>query len=147
MVTWTSLVTLCPHTKCLQHFGPHPLCCICQPSDLFFAYSLHLFIPFSALASGNHSFILCIRESISVLLAYLLSDSKCKWSHTVLSFPVWLVSLRLIPSNSTYKDGLPPLLSDSSGLQFMFSSACLLLSLSETLQKHGIDSLAFSDGD
>ena len=42
----------------------------------------------------NHSFILCICESISVLFAYLFLDSKCKWRHTVFSFPVWLVSLR-----------------------------------------------------
>ena len=69
----------------------------------FITGSLYLLIPFtyfaklSLLLPGNHLFVLCINESISVLFAHLFClDSTYKWNYTIFVF-IWLISLSIIP--------------------------------------------------
>ena len=83
MIT-TSLVTICHHTNLLQYYYvPHAVLFI--PVTHFVTRSLYLLIsltyfthPSTALPFGNHLFILCIYESVSVCyicLCILILDS------------------------------------------------------------------------
>ena len=54
---------------------------------------LYLLIPFTdpypqPVPSGNHQFVLCIHESVSVLLCYFTCflDPTYEWDHTVFVF-------------------------------------------------------------
>ena len=53
--------------------------------------------------TGNHLFVLCIYDTVSVLLCLFTCfiDSTYRWNHATLVFP-WLSSLSIIPSRSTY---------------------------------------------
>ena len=93
MITTISIAT---YVKFLQYwlyslcYKLHPWCLI-----YFIAGSLYLFTPFlilhislSLLPSGHHQIVLCIYESVSVLLVHLFwfFDSTYKWNHMVFVF-------------------------------------------------------------
>ena len=112
------------HDKLGYHLSPYnvitifltySLHCTIHPCDLFYSWKfvplnpLHLFHPsLHPLPSGNHQFLLCIYESISVLLCLficfvfeILHVNEIVW---YLSFSVWLISLGVIPSRSIRVD-------------------------------------------
>ena len=70
--------------------------CFLIPS-LFYPVSYPLF-------SGNHRYVLCICECISMLSVYLFStlDFSYKWNHMIFVFFVWLISLGIITSSSIH---------------------------------------------
>ena len=59
--------------------------------------------PLDPLSSGNHQFVLCFYEFVSVLHVHLFYslDSTYKWNHMVFFF-VWFFSLCSIPSSSIH---------------------------------------------
>ena len=85
MITMVSLVTIC-HPKIIHSFWPYSAHCACHNCDSFIFVShleagisqSSLPIPFSSLAplncllSGNHQFILCTYDPVSVLLYFFI---------------------------------------------------------------------------
>ena len=105
-----SLVFICHHTKILHNYwlySPYWAFHICDSFILnckFTPPSLpHLFLS-SPHPSGYHLFVLCVYESVSVILHLFICflDSTCKWNLQCLSFSVWLISLSIIPSRSIH---------------------------------------------
>ena len=65
MIMKIGLIILCPHTKLLQYYWPHFLCCIPHPGGFVLLISLTNFAYSStSLSSRNHPFVLCIYESL-----------------------------------------------------------------------------------
>ena len=115
-----------PHRKSSCHLSPYKVttilltilyspCCTFHPCDwliYFVTGSLYLLIfltyfthPLTPLPSDSHLFVLCICESLSVLLCLFVllfqipHISEIMW---YLPFSVWLTSLNIIPSRSIH---------------------------------------------
>ena len=74
--------------------------------SLYLLISLtHFFHSPTSFLSGNHLFVLCIYDSVSVLLCLFICfaflDSIHKWKYMIFVF-LWLISLSIIPSTSLY---------------------------------------------
>ena len=98
MITILSLVTICHHTKVLHCYWLSSPCCL-YISFLWLIYfvtgSLYLLVSLTyfthlptPLPTGNHLFVLCIYDFVSVLLClfFCFLDSTYKWNHVVFVF-------------------------------------------------------------
>ena len=113
MITTISLVITCHRTELLQYYWLYCLCCTLHPCALtyFIAGSLYLLIPLTyftcplnSFPSGNHQFVLFIKESASVLFVHLFFGSQTHYGKNKLKilrrdFPGGLV-VKNLPCNA-----------------------------------------------